>query len=198
MVSDAYARRYDSNGGSYYPFLNSASPLPGPAPYARAMIVFDGVEGFRDRVGAELGVSAWYLITQDEIDAFAAATGNCELFHVDPERAGETPSEMTIAHGLLTLSLGPKFSYEMVQLDGVPLHLNYGFDRVRFISPLPVGSRVRMRARLIDVRDVHQGVLTTIEQTFEREGQDGSVCVAQSRFLYFSTDPADRNDSRIK
>jgi acyl dehydratase len=162
------------------------------------MLAIDGVQGFRDRVGQELGVSDWYLVTQDEIDAFAAATDDFERIHVDPRRARETPFGRTIAHGLLTLSLGPKFSYEMLQVDGVPLHLNYGFDRVRFVTPLPVGSRVRMRARLTDVSDVELGVLTTIEQTFEREGQEEPVCVAQSRFMYFSTDPVDSNQSRAK
>jgi acyl dehydratase len=162
------------------------------------MLAIDGVQGFRDRVGQELGVSEWYLITQEEIDAFASATGDPVSSQIDPEHGRGTHAGVVTAHPLLTLSLGPKFSYEMVSVDGVPLHLNYGFDRVRFVAPLPVGSRVRMRARLTAVADVESGVLTTIEQTFEREGDQRPVCVAQSRFMYFSPDSSPAERSRLK
>jgi acyl dehydratase len=146
------------------------------------MLTISGVEGLRSRVGEELGVSDWHEVTQRHIDAFASATDDYERIHVDPERAKETPWGVTIAHGLYTLSLGPKFLYEMFSTEDIPLALNYGFDKVRFISPVPVGSRVRMRATLAAVEDSGR---TRIVQTFEREGQDKPVCVAESLVMYF-------------
>jgi acyl dehydratase len=154
------------------------------------MLTISGVEGLRARAGEELGVSAWHEVTQDHINAFASATDDYERLHVDPERAKDTPWGVTIAHGLYTLSLGPKFLYEIFTMEGVPLALNYGFNRVRFITPLPVGSRVRMRARLTAVEDAENGVITKVEQTFEREGQDKPVCVAEAVALYYERDPA--------
>jgi acyl dehydratase len=154
------------------------------------MLTISGVEGLRSRSGEELGVSDWHEVTQGAINAFAAATDDYERIHVDPERAKETPWGVTIAHGLYTLSLGPKFLYEIFALKDVPLALNYGFDKVRFISPVPVNSRVRMRATLKSVKDIAGGVVVTIEQTFEREGQDKPVCVAESVVLYYDEDPA--------
>jgi acyl dehydratase len=153
------------------------------------MLTISGIEGLRSRAGEELGVSAWHEVTQAHIDAFAAATDDYERIHVDPERAKETPWGVTIAHGLYTLSLGPKFLYEMFAMADVPLALNYGFDRVRFISPLPVGSRVRMRAVLKAVEDTAGGVRARVEQTFEREGQEKPVCVAESLVMYFGETP---------
>jgi acyl dehydratase len=146
------------------------------------MLTISGVEGLRSRVGEELGVSDWHEVTQRHIDAFASATDDYERIHVDPERAKETPWGVTIAHGLYTLSLGPKFLYTIFAMEDVPLALNYGFDKVRFITPVPVGSRVRMRATLAAVEDSGR---TRIIQTFEREGQDKPVCVAESLVMYF-------------
>ena len=148
------------------------------------MLTISGVDGLRSRVGEELGVSDWHEVTQRHIDAFASATDDYERIHVDPERAKETPWGVTIAHGLYTLSLGPKFLYEIFEMRDVPLALNYGFDKVRFISPVPVGSRVRMRATLESVEDSGRA---RIIQTFEREGQDKPVCVAESVVMYFAS-----------
>src|SRR5919202_2153801 len=141
------------------------------------MLTISGIEGLRSRVGEELGVSGWHEVTQRHIDAFAHATDDYERIHVDPQRAKETPWGVTIAHGLYTLSLGPKFLYEIFSMEGVPLALNYGFNRVRFISPLPVDSRVRMRAGLVSVDDADGAVVATVKQTFEREGHEKPVCV---------------------
>jgi acyl dehydratase len=146
------------------------------------MLTISGVDGLRSRVGEDLGVSDWHEVTQRHIDAFASATDDYERIHVDPERAKETPWGVTIAHGLYTLSLGPKFLYEIFEMRDVPLALNYGFDKVRFISPVPVGSRVRMRATLESVEDSGRA---RIIQTFEREGQEKPVCVAESVVMYF-------------
>ena len=138
-------------------------------------------------------MSDWHEITQELIDRFAAATDDYERIHVDPERAKQTPFGVTIAHGLYTLSLGPKFLYEIYELEDVELGLNYGFNRVRFITPVRVGSRVRMRARLLSVADVAEratdglgaGVRATVEQTFEIEGAEKPACVAESVVVYF-------------
>jgi acyl dehydratase len=153
------------------------------------MLTISGVAGLRERSGQELGVSAWHTVTQAHIDAFASATDDYERIHVDPERAARTPWGTTIAHGLYTLSLGPKFLYEIMEVEDVPLALNYGFDRVRFIQPVPVGSRVRMRATLAAVDDTGEAVRCRVEQVFEREGSDKPICVAESIVMYFDEAP---------
>lgn len=142
-----------------------------------------GIAGLRALVGEELGVSSWIDVTQDEIDRFADATGDHAWMHVDPQRAATSELGSTIAHGLLTLSLGPRCSYEIYAIEDVDVVLNYGFERVRFTAPLPVGSRVRMRARLDAVEPAKRGVTCRIEQTFEREGHDRPVCVATSMLV---------------
>ncbi|MEA2250648.1 MAG: hypothetical protein QOC78_933 [Solirubrobacteraceae bacterium] len=143
------------------------------------MRTITGMEELRSAVGEELGVSAWHEVTQAEIDAFAAATGDDQWIHVDVERAAQTPFGSTIAHGLYTLSLGPRFSYDTYTIEGFAYALNYGYGRVRFPAPLPVGSRVRMRATLASAEDVPGGVQVAIAQTFEREGTEKPVCVAE-------------------
>lgn len=139
-----------------------------------------GVDGLRKCVGEELGVSAWHDIDQPAISAFADSTGDQYWIHTDPERARSSPFGSTIAHGLLTLSLGPMCSYEIYTITGVAMYLNYGFGKVRWPAPLPVGSRVRMRATLTSVDEVPGGVTCTIEQVYEREGHTKPVCVAES------------------
>jgi acyl dehydratase len=143
------------------------------------MLRIDGVAGLRRLAGEELGVSTWHEVTQEQIDAFAQATGDHEWMHVDVARAASSPFGSTIAHGLLTLSLGPRFNYEIFEIADIDVGLNYGYSRVRFPAPLPVGSRVRMRARLAAVEDVAGGVQITVAQTFEREGSEKPVCVAE-------------------
>jgi acyl dehydratase len=145
-----------------------------------AATVINGLDDLKGRVGEELGVSDWVEVTQEAIDAFAADTGDHQWIHVDPERAKDTPFRGTIAHGLYTLSLGPQFSYALFEVTGVAFGLNYGYNKVRFPAPLPVGSRVRMRATLAAAEDVPGGVQFTVTQTFEREGGDKPVCVAES------------------
>ena len=145
------------------------------------MRTIEGVDGLRASVGHELGVSDWHQIDQAQISAFAEATGDHYWIHTDTERAAEdTPFRSTIAHGLLTLSLGPRFSYEIYSINGFPMYLNYGFDKVRFTSPVTVGSRVRMRATLESINEVPGGITCTIAQVFELEGSERPACVAQS------------------
>jgi acyl dehydratase len=144
------------------------------------MLTISGIDELRAKVGEELGVSEWHEVTQDAINAFADATGDHQWIHVDPERAAQTPWGSTIAHGLYTLSIGPKFTFDMFTIEGFAFGLNYGYNKVRFPAPLPVNSRVRMRATLSSVDDVPGGVQLTITQTFEREGEAKPVCVAES------------------
>src|SRR3954471_11939057 len=144
------------------------------------MLTVNGIDDLKARVGEELGVSDWHQVTQTGIDAFAEATEDHQFIHVDPECAKETPFGSTIAHGLYTLSLGPKFSYAMFTVDNVAFGLNYGYDKVRFPAPVPVDSKVRMRAELMSVDDVAGGVQLKIRQTFEIEGGEKPVCVAEA------------------
>jgi acyl dehydratase len=110
------------------------------------MLILKGVDDVKSRVGQELGVSDWLEVTQEAIDQFADATGDHQFIHVDVEKAKQTPFGGTIAHGYFTLSLVPRFAYEMYTIENVAFALNYGANRVRFPAPLKVGSRVRMRA----------------------------------------------------
>jgi acyl dehydratase len=145
-----------------------------------AATVINGLDDLKSKVGEELGVSDWLEVTQEAIDAFADATGDHQWIHVDPERAKDTPFGGTIAHGLYTLSLGPQFSYALFEVQGVAFGLNYGYNKVRYPAPLPVGSKVRMRATLTAADEIPGGLQITVTQTFEREGGDKPVCVAES------------------
>jgi acyl dehydratase len=144
------------------------------------MTTITGIDELRAAVGRDLGVTDWREITQAEVDAFADATGDHQWIHVDPERAARSPLGGTIAHGLFTLSLAPAMTDSLLSFEGFAFALNYGYNRVRFPGPLPVGARVRLRARLANVEDIPGGAQVTILQTFEREGVDKPVCVAES------------------
>lgn len=144
------------------------------------MITLNGIDDIKARVGEELGVSDWEEVTQEQVDAFADATGDHQWIHVDPERAKETPFGGTIAHGYYTLSLAPKFNQAIYTVENVAFALNYGLDKVRFPAPLPVGSKVRMRSQISAVDDVPGGIQMKNTLTFEREGGDKPVCVAET------------------
>ena len=144
------------------------------------MLTINGIEDLKGRVGQELGVSDWHEVSQAEIDAFAEATDDHQFIHVDPERAKQTPFGSTIAHGLYTLSLGPKFSYEMFSVDNVAFGINYGYEKIRFPAPVPVDSKVRMRAELLSVDDIPGGAQFKVKQTYEIEGGEKPACVAEA------------------
>ena len=144
------------------------------------MVPLRGLDGIREACGQELGVSDWYDVTQERIDAFAEARGDHQWIHVDPERARNTPFGGTIAHGYYTLSLAPKFTDEVMRLQGFAYAVNYGLNRVRFPAPLPVGGKVRMTAKLAGLEEIPGGAEMTLELTFEREGGDKPVCVAEA------------------
>jgi acyl dehydratase len=144
------------------------------------MVTITGIGELQARVGEELAVSDWHEVTQEAIDAFAEVTGDDQWIHIDPERARETPFGGTIAHGYYTLSLAPMFSYRMLDLQGFAFGVNYGLNRVRFPAPLPVGDRVRMRMTLSKVDEVEGGAQITMLLTFERDGGEKPVCIAES------------------
>ena len=144
------------------------------------MITINELDELRGRTGEELGVSEWHDVTQDAIDEFARLTGDDQWIHVDPVRARQTPFGGTIAHGYYTLSLHPMFSAQLIAYEGFAFAVNYGFNRVRFPAPLPVGNRVRMRMELVAVDDVLGGAQITTKLTFEGEGALKPVCVAES------------------
>ena len=143
-------------------------------------VVFNGIDDLKSRVGDEIGVSDWREITQDEVDAFAEVTGDDQWIHVDPERAKDTPFGGTIAHGYFTLSLAPRFTEQVLKIDGFAMAINYGLNKVRFPAPVPVDSQVRMRARLAELSEIPGGAQMIMELTFEREGGEKPVCVAES------------------
>ena len=150
------------------------------------MLTLTGMDEVKAHVGEELGVSEWHEVTQDAINKFADVTGDHQFIHVDVERAKETPFGGTIAHGYYTLSLAPMFSYAMFSLEGFAFGVNYGLNKVRFPAPLPVGSKVRMRAKLASVDDIPGGAQLTTELTFEVEGGEKPVCVAESLARVYS------------
>jgi acyl dehydratase len=136
------------------------------------------------QVGDVFGPSSWIEITQDRINAFAAATGDDQWIHVDPDRAKDGPFGSTIAHGYLTLSLLPVASYEVIPRQG-RMGINYGANRVRFPAPVPVGSRVRTTFELQELAEIEGGGQSTYLATVEREGGGKPVCVAEVVYRHY-------------
>lgn len=149
------------------------------------MRIVNGVDELRALVGEALGTSSWHEVSQDRIQAFADATEDWNPLHVDPELAARTPWGVTIAHGLYTLALGPKFQYEIFEMRNHALELNYGYDKVRWLTPVKVGSRLRMTQYLVEAEPLEGGYKFRTRQIFEVEGQDKPACVAESLFAYF-------------
>ncbi|MGH1368311.1 MAG: MaoC family dehydratase [Maritimibacter sp.] len=139
------------------------------------------LDEFKALEGQDVGVSSWMRISQAQIDAFAEATHDHQFIHVDPEKAAKTPFGSTIAHGFLTLSLLSAMSYEAVPtVDGTAMGVNYGMNRMRFVSPVKVNSRVRGRFKLKSVDMSKPGEFTSItEVTVEIEGQDKPALIAE-------------------
>lgn len=150
------------------------------------MTTVQGLDGLRAIAGEDLGYSAWRTIDQDRINAFADTTDDHQWIHVDTARAAAGPFGGTIAHGYLTLSLLVPMFFEVLQVEGVAMGINYGLNKVRFPSPVPVGSRIRLAATLADVTDVADGVQITADCTITVEGADKPACAAQIVFRYYS------------
>ncbi|MCL7379268.1 MaoC family dehydratase [Streptomyces sp. 35G-GA-8] len=147
--------------------------------------IFTSAEELRAAVGEQLGHSEWLEIDQKRIDLFAEATGDHQWIHVDPERAAAGPFGTTIAHGYLTLSLLPAFVPQILRVENVTMGINYGTNKVRFPSPVPVGSRLRASAVLTEVTEAGGGVQITTLVTVEREGGEKPACVAESVSRYY-------------
>jgi acyl dehydratase len=143
------------------------------------MKVFSSADEFKAAVGQEVGVSDWFEIDQDRINTFAEATGDHQWIHVDPERAATGPYGKTIAHGYLTLSLLATLMKSTYEVSGAKMGVNYGLNKVRFPAPVPVGSKVRVRTRLLSVDDVAGGLQVVWNATIELEGSDKPACVAE-------------------
>ena len=145
------------------------------------MKIFTGFDEIKAAVGKEIGVSEWVEITQDRINRFAAATCDEQWIHVDQERAKhELPGGKTIAHGLLSLSLAPMFIRSVMGLKGLRNTLNYGADRIRYLSPVPAGSRIRGRTTIAEIEDVPpDGLRVNYHMVIEIEGGQRPACVAE-------------------
>jgi acyl dehydratase len=143
------------------------------------MRVFNGVDDLRTAVGTTVGSSDWMTVEQGQIDGFADATHDHQWIHVDLDRAKEGPFGTPIAHGFLTLSLLPALIGQVYKVDGVKMGVNYGLNKVRFTSPVPVGSKVRGTVELVEVGDVPGGVQLVNKVTVEIEGSDRPALVAE-------------------
>jgi acyl dehydratase len=144
------------------------------------MKIFEKISDLQPLVGQELGVSEWLTVTQERINKFAEATGDHQWIHLDAERAKEGPFGTTIAHGFLTLSLLPEMTATAFHVTEVKMGVNYGLNKVRFPSPVPVNSRLRGRFKLLEYIPLEGGAQVTVECTMEREGSTKPVCVAES------------------
>ncbi|MCW2799363.1 MAG: enoyl-CoA hydratase [Aeromicrobium sp.] len=137
--------------------------------------------------GEELGVSEWLAITQERIDLFADATGDRQWIHVDPERAADGPFGATVAHGYLTLSMLPFLGAQVYAFAGDVARVNYGLNKVRFVSPVRVGSKIRNRVELLTVEEIDKGQRATLQHTVEIKGSDKPACVAETVVLLMAS-----------
>ncbi len=141
---------------------------------------FETIAELEPLVGQEVGVSEWITVNQERIQLFADATHDHQWIHLDAERAKSGPFGTTIAHGFFTLSLLPEMSASAFEVRGTRMGVNYGLNKVRFPAPVPSGSRLRGRFKLIGYEPLDGGAQLTVQVTMEREGSDKPVCVAES------------------
>lgn len=146
----------------------------------------ESITELQSRVGQEVAVSDWFEVTQERINQFAEATEDRQWIHTDTERAAlESPFKQTIAHGFLTLSLLSELMKRAVSVEGVRMGINYGLNRVRFVSPVPAGASIRASFKLAAIEDIRGGVQATWNVTVEREGSDKPCCVAEWLVRYY-------------
>jgi acyl dehydratase len=148
------------------------------------MTVAHGLDGLRKLAGADLGPSDWLEVTQERVNTFADATDDHQWIHVDVERARSGPFGGTIAHGYLTLALLIPLWTQILRIEGLGMAVNYGLNRVRFPAPVPVGSQVRLHARVTAVDEVRDGVQLTVEFSLEVRGTDKPAVVAEALYRY--------------
>jgi acyl dehydratase len=149
------------------------------------MLTMTRIDELTERAGTELGASDWIPVTQEAVDAFAAATGDHQWIHTDAARAADSPFGGTIAHGYYTLALAPALLAQVLPLDGFAMTVNYGLDRLRFPAPLPTGEQVRMRVGLDAVEPVPGGAAPSLNLTFEPASGGKPVCVANAVYRVY-------------
>ncbi|KAB2585620.1 dehydratase [Rhodococcus erythropolis] len=148
------------------------------------MKTLNGIDELRAAANTRIGYSSWHTLTQEKIVAFADATGDHQWIHVDPSRAADGPFGTTIAHGHLLTSMIPMLVWEVYTVDGVRMGINYGSNKIRFTSPVPVGSRIRAAVDIKDVDTVPSGVQVVTAVTIGRENADKPVCIAEIVSIY--------------
>jgi acyl dehydratase len=152
------------------------------------MIVVNGLDEVRALAGRDLGHSSWLEVTQDRVNTFADATGDHQWIHVDPGRAAAGPFRGTIAHGYLTLSLVIPLFGEVLRIDGIKMGINYGLEKVRFPSPVRVGSKIRLAARADTAEEVSPKVVQmALDFTVEIDGAEKPACVARTIYRYYGS-----------
>jgi acyl dehydratase len=151
------------------------------------MLTLNSLEQLKDHVGQEIGVTDWFSMTQERVQQFADVTGDSQWIHVDVERARhESPFKSTIAHGFLTLSLLPQFMHQVLQIEGgMRMGINYGLNRLRFVSPVLSVSRIRARFTLQSIKEFAEGVEIVYFLTIEGEGSEKPCCVAEWVVRYY-------------
>jgi len=145
----------------------------------------NGTAGLQELIGQHLGYSDYMTVTQEQVNTFADATGDHQWIHIDVARATAGPFGGPIAHGYLTLSLGPVFLPQIFMVSGFSMGVNYGCNKVRFPSPVPVGSSLRAGVKLLNVEEIANGVQITLETTFEVRDAAKPSCVAEVIFRYY-------------
>ena len=149
------------------------------------MITVNGIDELKGLAGQDLGHSEWLEITQERVNTFADATGDHQWIHVNEEMAKQGPFGTTIAHGFLTLSLIPALTSGLLKIDGVKMGVNYGLEKVRFPHPVPVGSKIRLNAKVVSVEDVPGGTQSTFDFTVEIDGVAKPACVARTVYRQY-------------
>jgi acyl dehydratase len=147
--------------------------------------VFESLQELGNAVGQHLGYSDWHTVTQEQINAFADATGDRQWIHVNPELAAKGPFGTTVAHGYLTLSLIPMLVSQITRTEGIRMGVNYGLNKVRFPAALPSGSKVRAGVKILSVEEIPGGAHIVSEVTIERDGGDKPCCVAETVARYY-------------
>ena len=149
------------------------------------MVTVNGLDELKGLVGKDLGHSSWLEVTQERVNTFADATDDHQWIHVDVEKAKAGPFGGPIAHGYLTLSLVIPLFGELLKVDGVKMGVNYGLEKVRFPHPVPVGSKIRLNAKVVSVEDVPGGTQSTFDFTVEIDGVAKPACVARTVYRQY-------------
>ncbi|GAA6135410.1 MaoC family dehydratase [Oceaniserpentilla sp. 4NH20-0058] len=150
-----------------------------------SLTIIEKPEDLMGKEGLKVGPSEWMEMTQERVNTFADATGDHQWIHIDEEKAKKGPYGATIAHGYLTLSLAAKLMPEVLEIKGTSMAINYGTDKVRFLNPVKVGSRIRGHGEFLENKEVPGGYQSTLRFTIEIEGEDKPACVIDSISRYY-------------